>query len=213
MVDVVLPVLDEERSIPWVLDRLPEEFSAIVVDNGSQDHSAEIARSLGARVVEEPARGFGSACFAGLAHASSDVVCFMDCDRSLDPVHLPRLVKPLLDDEADIVLGARRSADGALSLHARVGNRVLTRRVRRKTGVVLEDLGPMRAARRKPLLSLDLSDRRFGWPLEMVLKAAEARWRIKEIPVPYLPRIGSSKVTGTLGGTIKAIYDMGTVLR
>lgn len=213
MIDVILPVLNESRSIPWVVDRFPEWFSPIVVDNGSTDGSAQIAQALGARVVREPQRGFGAACFAGLLAATTEIVCFMDCDGSLDPSHLPEVTNPVLRDDAELVVGARVAAPGAWPLHARVGNHVLARKIRRKAGVALRDLGPMRATKRAALLSLGLTDRRFGWPLEMVIKAAEAGWRIREVNVPYLPRHGASKVTGTVSGTLKTIRDMSAVLR
>lgn len=214
MVDVVLPVLNEAGSIPWVLDRMPEGFCPIVVDNRSTDGSGEIAAGLGARVVAEPQPGFGAACWAGLNCASSEVVCFMDCDGSLDPKDLPRVAGPVADGDADLVLGARRGAQGAWPLHARAANRALALEVRRRTGARLSDLGPMRSANRRNLLELGLQDRRFGWPLEMVLKAAAAQWRIQEVPVAYLPRrSGESKVTGTLSGTLRTIRDMGALLK
>jgi glycosyltransferase involved in cell wall biosynthesis len=208
MPDVVLPVLDEREALPWVLGRMPAGYVPIVVDNGSSDGSGALARRLGAQVVDEPARGFGAACHAGLAAATADVVCFMDCDASLDPAELPAVVEPL--GHADLVLGARR---GAQALHARVANRVLAAELRRRTGTRLTDLGPMRAARRDPLLALGVRDRRFGWPLEMVLRAALAGWTVREVPVGYRPRAGRSKVTGTVRGTTRAIRDMAAVLR
>jgi dTDP-L-rhamnose 4-epimerase len=212
MPDVILPVLDEAAAIPGVLAAMPPGYRPIVVDNGSTDGSAEIAADLGATVVGEPRRGFGAACFAGLCAARAEVVCFMDCDGSLDPADL-RAIVALLDGGADLAIGARRAARGAWPLHARIANRVLAVELRRRTGVRLEDLGPMRAARRRPLLALDLKDRRSGWPLEMVVKAAAAGWTIAGAPVPYSEREGRSKVTGTLRGTLQAIGDMGAILR
>lgn len=213
MPEVVLPVLDEARAIPWVLERLPPGFAPIVVDNGSSDGSAEVAAALGARVVSEPRRGFGAACHAGLLAATSEVVCFMDCDASLDPRELVGVVAPVRDGAADLVLGARRPVGrGAWPPHARAGNAVLARALRRRSGVALTDLGPMRAARREDLLGLMLEDRRFGWPLEMVVRAAAAGWRIAERPVAYHPRTGRSKVTGTVRGTVRTVRDMRRVL-
>jgi glycosyltransferase involved in cell wall biosynthesis len=213
MVDVVLPVLDEAEALPSVLARMPDECRPIVVDNGSTDGSAAIAARLGAEVVAEPARGFGAACFAGLRAAAADVVCFMDADGSLDPRALPRVAAPVLAGEADLVLGARRPRAGAWPAHARVANRALAWRLRRRTGAALTDLGPMRAAPRERLLALGLEDRRFGWPLEMVVRAAAAGWRIGECPVDYGPRAGGrSKVTGTVRGTARAVRDMRAVL-
>ena len=211
MVDVILPVLDEREALPWVLGRLPEGFRAVVADNGSGDGSGELAASLGATVVVEPQRGFGAACWAGLTAAEADVVCFMDCDGSLDPQDLPRVTGPVLAGDADLVLAARDLEPGAMPLHGRVANRVLARELRRRTRVPLTDLGPMRAARRQDLLDLGIADRRFGWPLEMVLRAAAADWRIEEVRVPYSARAGRSKITGTVRGTIRAVRDMRAV--
>lgn len=211
MPDVILPVLDEREALPWVLGRMPEGYRPIVVDNGSTDGSGELAAALGAVVVHEPRRGFGAACHAGLEAAGAEVVCFMDCDGSLDPRDLPLVA----GHGADLVLGARRpTARGAWPLHARMANRLLARELRRRSGVRLTDIGPMRAARREALLELGIADRRFGYPLEMVLRAARAGWRIAEVEVPYRPRAGGeSKVTGTTRGTARAIRDMAAVLR
>jgi glycosyltransferase involved in cell wall biosynthesis len=213
VVDVILPVLNEADALPWVLARVPPDFDPIVVDNGSTDGSAAIAQRNGARLVHEPRRGFGSACFAGLCAARSDIVCFMDCDASLDPGELSRVVSPLAIGAADLVLGARRPEPGAWSLHARAANRLLALELRRRTGVKLTDIGPMRAAGREMLLALGLRDRRFGWPLEMVVRAAGEDWRLVEIPVNYRRREGRSKVTGTFGGTVRTVGDMARVLR
>jgi len=213
VIEVILPVLDEAEALPWVLGRMPDGYEPIVADNGSRDGSAELARRLGARVVTEPRPGFGAACFAGLSAASAEVVCFMDCDGSLDPRELPAVCAPVLAGRADLVLGARQPEPGAWPLHARLANRVLALELRRRTGLRLRDLGPMRAARRESLLELGIVDRRFGWPLEMVLLAHRAGWRIGEVPVPYLTRSGRSKVTGTARGTARAVADMGRLLR
>jgi glycosyltransferase involved in cell wall biosynthesis len=211
-VDVVLPVLDEAEALPWVLSRIPSGVRAIVVDNGSSDGSADVARAHGATVVVEPRRGFGAACWAGLVAAEADVVCFMDADASLDPHDLHLVAGPLDRGEADLVLGRRRPARGAWPVHSRVANRYLAHEVRRRTRLQLRDLGPMRAAARAPLLDLGIADRRFGWPLEMVLRAAGAGWRVAEVDVPYRPRTGRSKVTGTVRGTARAVHDMRVVL-
>jgi glycosyltransferase involved in cell wall biosynthesis len=208
-IDVVLPVLDEAEALPWVLGRLPLGYRPLVVDNGSTDGSGDVARDLGATVLVEPRRGFGAACAAGLAVASAPVVAFCDADGSLDPGELPLVVAPVCAKTADLVLGARRPATpGALPPHARLANRYLARRIRRASGAAITDLGPMRAARRDDLTALGIADRRFGWPLEMVLRAAAAGWGIAEIPVAYGPRIGRSKVTGTVQGTARAVRDM-----
>jgi glycosyltransferase involved in cell wall biosynthesis len=207
--DVVLPVLNERLALPWVLERMPAGYEPIVVDNGSTDGSGALARSLGARVVVEPQPGFGAACFAGLSAARTEVVCFMDCDASFDPRELPLVADPVTAGHSDLVLGARGRSG---SLHARLANRALAFELRRRCGVRLSDLGPMRAARREPLLGLGLRDRRFGWPLEMVVRAAEAGWEIREVPISVLPRQGRSKVTGTVRGTLRAVRDMAAVL-
>ncbi|GAQ50599.1 glycosyltransferase family 2 protein [Streptomyces acidiscabies] len=212
-VDVVLPCLDEAEALPWVLERIPSGWRAIVVDNGSTDGSPDIARALGAHVVHESRRGFGAACHAGLTAATADVVCFCDCDASLDPGLLPRVAGPVLDGTADLALGRRRPTTlGAWPAHARLANLELARLVRRRTGLALRDLGPMRAARRESLLALGLTDRRSGYPLQMVVRAADAGWRVHETDVPYLPRAGRSKVTGTWRGAWQAVRDMRVVL-
>jgi glycosyltransferase involved in cell wall biosynthesis len=212
-IDVVLPCLNEADALPWVLSRMPPGYRAIVADNGSVDDSAAVAAAYGARVVSVPQRGFGAACHAGLLEASSDVVCVMDADASFDPGDLPSVADPVLAGEADLILGRRSvQGKGAWPLHARIANRVLAAELRRRIGIPVRDLGPMRAARREALLALALADRRFGYPLEMVVRAAEAGWRIAETDVPYYPRTGKSKVTGTLGGTIRTVRDMRRVL-
>jgi glycosyltransferase involved in cell wall biosynthesis len=212
-VDVVLPCLNEQGALPWVLSRVPAGFRAIVVDNGSTDGSAEIARELGAVVVREERRGFGAAAHAGLLSATADFVAFCDCDGSLDPAELPELLSHVLAGTADLVLGSRRPQRGSWPLHARVANIVLAWRLRRLTGEPVSDLGPMRVARRTALLSLALQDRRSGYPLEMFLKASLRGWTIREIPVGYAPRTGKSKVTGTVRGTLTAIHDMSVQLQ
>jgi glycosyltransferase involved in cell wall biosynthesis len=214
MASVVLPVLNEAEAIPWVLERMPPGFDPVVVDNGSVDGSGELAAALGATVVVESQRGFGAACWAGLLAAHDGIVCFMDCDGSLDPQFLPEIAEAVQTGSADLALGARRAEAGAWPWHARAANKLLAFELRRRTGVRLTDLGPMRAARREGLLSLGLEDRRFGWPLEMVIRAAAADWRIVERPVPYLPRRGGkSKVSGSVKGTLRAISDMAAILR
>jgi dTDP-L-rhamnose 4-epimerase len=212
-VDVILPCLNEEAALGWVLGRMPAGYRPLVVDNGSTDRSAEVARDLGAHVVHEPRRGFGAACHTGLLASSADVVCFMDADASLDPRQLPAVVAPVTGGHADLVLGARRPRTaGVWPWHARLGNAVLARTLRRRTGAPLHDLGPMRAAWRARLVDLGLTDRRFGYPCEMVLRAAAAGWTISEAEVDYLPRTGRSKVTGTVRGTLQAVSDMRRVM-
>ena len=212
MPDVVLPMLDEAAAITGVLAAMPPGYRPIVVDNGSTDAGPDLARAAGALVITEPQRGFGAACWAGLNAATDDIVLFMDADGSLDPADLERVAAPVIAGEADLVLGARDATRGAWPPHARLANRYLAWRVGRATGLDLRDIGPMRAARRDALLALGLTDRRFGWPLEMVLRAGTAGWRVAEVPVPYRPRTGRSKVTGTVRGTARAIRDMSRIL-
>jgi glycosyltransferase involved in cell wall biosynthesis len=212
VIDVILPALDEEEAIPVVLAGMPAGYRPVVVDNGSTDSTPQVAREMGATVVSEPRRGFGSACWAGLNAATAEFVAFMDADASFDPSQLPRVVDPVVAGDADLVLGARIAVPGAWPWHARLANRVLAAELRRRTKVQLSDLGPMRAARRGGLLQLGLRDRRSGWPLEMVLAASLAGWRIEEVQVDYTPRLGRSKVTGTVAGTARAMKDMGTLL-
>lgn len=212
--DVILPCLDEAGALPSVLSRLPPNCRAIVVDNGSSDSSAAVAAAHGATVVHEPVRGFGSAAHRGLLTASADVVAFCDADGSLDLAELDTVVQPVIAGDADLVLGRRRVTSGrAWPVHARLANAVLAARLRAITGIHLHDLGPMRAARRADLLALGLTDRRSGYPLEMVLGASAAGWRIREADVAYHPRIGRSKVTGTVRGTVSAVADMSRLLR
>jgi glycosyltransferase involved in cell wall biosynthesis len=212
-IDVILPCLNEEAALPWVLSRVPPGFHPVVADNGSTDGSAAIAAGHGATVIQVPQRGFGAACHAGLVAATSDIICFMDADASLDPADLPQVADPVRAGRADLMLGrraTRRLRDWPV--HARVGNKVLALELRRRTGVALRDLGPMRCARRADLLRLGLADRRFGYPLEMVMAAAAAGWRIGEVGIPYRPRSGRSKVTGTVTGTMRTVRDMRRVL-
>jgi glycosyltransferase involved in cell wall biosynthesis len=212
-VDVVLPTLDEAAALPWVLSRMPDGYRAIVVDNGSTDGSAQIAERLGATVVAAEVRGFGAAVSTGIAVVETRLVAIMDADGSLDPRDLPRLVELVAAGAGDLVLGRRVPCGrGAWPAHARIANALLARTIRRRTGYDLSDLGPMRVARTDALQQLAIHDRRSGYPLEMVLRAAAEGWRVIEVPVPYRPRTGRSKVTGTLAGTLRAVHDMRAVL-
>ncbi len=211
-VDVVLPCLDEAGALPWVLERMPEGCRALVVDNGSVDGSPDIARALGATVITCAVRGYGAACHAGLEAATAPVVAVCDCDGSLNPREVLRLLG-VLEQGADLVLARRRpTGRAAWSLSSRVANRELARRIRRRTGLRIVDVGPLRVARREALLSLGLTDRRSGYPAETVVRAADAGWRVEQIDVPYLPRIGTSKVTGTVRGTLQAVRDMSAAI-
>lgn len=215
MIDVVLPCLNEAAALPGVLSGLPGGYRAIVADNGSTDGSAQVAREHGALVVNVPQRGFGAAAHAGLLAATAEVVCFADADGSFDLGQLPRVADPVLAGDADLMLGRRRPATrDAWPAHARLANAVLAWRMRTSLRLPIHDLGPMRAARRQPLLALGLRDRRFGYPLEMIVAAARSGWRVAEIDVAYAPRAEGtrSKVTGTVLGTARAVRDMSKVL-
>lgn len=229
-VDVVLPCLDEVAALPWVLGRMPGWARPIVVDNGSTDGSGELARRLGATVVSAPEQGYGAACHAGLLAASARLVAFMDCDASLDPRQLSLLVAAMGDQSqdpnegptrdrsggpasVDLVVGRRMPLTrGAWPWHLRVANRVVAHRLSQRTGLCLRDVGPMRLARTRDLLALGIQDRRSGYPLETVLRAAEAGWRVTQVEVDYHPRTGRSKVTGTPLGAVRAVRDMSRVL-
>ncbi len=216
-VDVVLPCLNEAQALPWVLDRMPEWARPIVADNGSTDASVAIARSRGVQVVEVLQRGYGAACHAGLLAATAPLVAFMDADASLDPQSLEVLLtehRGALDGgRPHLVVGARRPVSAAAwPLRLRMANRVLALRVRGATGVDLEDIGPLRLAPTAALRALPIDDRRSGYPVETVLRAARADWVVTGVPVPYLLRSGRSKVTGTWLGAARAVQDMSRVL-
>lgn len=209
-VSVVIPTFNEREAIARVLDDLPRDLvdEVVVVDGGSSDGTQGIARGRGARVIAEPRRGYGRACLTGLASVNSpDIVVFLDGDYSDRPSELPRLLAPILEDAADIVIGSRLAgglAPGALPWHSRAGNRFAAGLIRRSCGLALTDLGPFRAARFSVLQSLRLTEARYGWPVEMIMKGAHGGWRVVEVPVSYFPRLGHSKITGTVRGSIGA---------
>lgn len=210
-----MPCLNEAAALPQVLAGLPDGYRAIVADNGSDDGSPEVGAAHGALVVHVPQRGFGAAVHAGLEAATSDVVCIVDADGSFDLRELPKVADPVLSGRADLMLGRRvPTGSGAWPWHARQANQLLAWRLRRSLGVPLHDLGPMRAVGRTRVMDLDLRDRRFGYPLEMIVAAARQGWRIHEVPVRYAPRAAGtrSKVTGTVRGTARAVRDMAKVL-
>ncbi|HEV2778749.1 MAG TPA: glycosyltransferase family 2 protein [Actinophytocola sp.] len=214
-VDVVLPCLDEAAALPGVLAALPAGYRAIVVDNGSTDGSPEIAAAHGATVVHEPRRGYGAAVHTGLERAGTEIVCFLDADGSLDPGELPELVAPVAGGLARLAVGRRVPVGrGVWPWHARAGNLVLATILRRR-GLHVSDIAPMRAARRVDLLELGVRDRAFGYPLELLLRAAAARWPVVELDVAYRPRTAGtrSKVSGSVRGTLRAVRDMAGVLR
>jgi glycosyltransferase involved in cell wall biosynthesis len=211
-IDLVLPCLDEAEALPWVLDRVPDAVRAIVVDNNSTDGSAALARGLGATIVNCPTRGYGAACHAGLLAATAPYVAFCDCDGSLDPRDVLRLAATLIDG-ADLAICRRRpTTRSAFPAPSRVANLELARQVRKRCGAPIRDVGPMRVARRAALLELPISDRRSGYPVQTVVRAAQAGWRIVQVDVAYHPRIGRSKVTGSPRGYFTAIRDARAVL-
>jgi glycosyltransferase involved in cell wall biosynthesis len=211
-VSVVIPTYNEEHAIGRVLADLAavRVDEIIVVDSDSTDRTRDVAAAAGARVVRQPARGYGRACLTGLdAVTSPDVVVFLDGDYSDRPAELPRLVGPIADGVADLVIGSRLAgprARGALPWHSVVGNRVSTWLLNRLCGLALTDLGPFRAARYEMLRSLDLQELTYGWPVEMIVKAALRGHRLVEMPVSYHPRIGQSKITGTIRGSVGAAW-------
>jgi glycosyltransferase involved in cell wall biosynthesis len=209
-VSVVIPTYNEAGSIGRVIADVPREAVAeiVVVDSDSTDGTAEAARQMGARVVREPRRGYGRACLSGLAAVDSpDVVVFLDGDYSDRPAEMPRLLAPLREASADLVIGSRLAGDraaGAMPWHAVAGNRLAARLIGLACGVRLTDVGPFRAARYDALVALDLREETYGWPVEMIVKGARRGLRIAEVPVSYHPRIGSSKISGTLRGSVGA---------
>jgi glycosyltransferase involved in cell wall biosynthesis len=223
LVDVVLPCLDEAAALPWVLGRMPAVARPIVVDNGSRDGSGLLARQLGATVVHEPRRGYGAACHAGVMAATAPWVAVMDCDGTLDPQELERLLQTATgvaggtrsgaNPAPTLVIGCRvPSSAVAWPWHLRVANRVVAWRTARRTGLRLRDIGPMRLAAREPLLALGLRDRQSGYPVETVVAAAEAGWRVLQLDVAYAARTGRSKVTGTPLGALRTVRDMTAIL-
>lgn len=211
---IVLPCLDEARALPSVLAALPAGWPVLVVDNGSTDGTADVARSLGADVVVEPRRGYGAAVHAGLVAARTEVVAFLDGDGSLDADVLPAMAATVADGRADLAVGRRVPvAAGVWPWHARVGNLLIAALLRRR-GVPVHDIAPIRVARRQALLDLAVADRAFGYPLELLLRAGAAGWRIAESPVGYRARAGGrSKVSGSVRGTVRAARDMAGLLR
>src|ERR1700687_202792 len=211
-VSVVIPTHNEAEAIERVLADLPSDLTTevIVVDSNSSDGTPEIAGRMGARVVQEPRRGYGQACLTGLAAASSpDVVVFLDGDYSDRPSELPILLAPITEGRADITLGSRlqgRRSVGALPWHQAFGNRLAASMIRLLYGLKISDLGPFRAGRADVIRALALEETTYGWAVEMILKGTLAGFRVVEVPVSYCPRIGKSKISGTLKGTVGAAW-------
>ena len=209
---LIIPALNEADCLGQLLAEVPldQVYQVIVVDNGSTDNTSEVARKAGALVVEEPRRGYGAACAAGAAAAEGDVLVFMDGDGSFVPGELVSLLKPIAQDKAELVLGARTLQDSQRDFmppHQRFGNRLFAWLLRQRYGLLLTDLGPYRAIGRELLLALEMQEHTYGWPLEMIIKVARNRKRVLELPVSYRPRFaGQSKVSGTLHGTILSAY-------
>jgi glycosyltransferase involved in cell wall biosynthesis len=205
--DIVLPCLNEAAALPWVLARIPPGTRAIVVDNESSDGSPDIARALGAEVIRCERRGYGAACHAGLQAATAELVAFCDCDATVDPADALRLAAAVTGP-AHLVVGRRRpSHRAAFPLTLRLANAELARQVRRRAGVALRDVGPVRVAPTLGLRALEIEDRRSGYPVETVVRAADAGWRVTAVDVEYRPRLGPSKVTGTLLGSLRVVRD------
>jgi glycosyltransferase involved in cell wall biosynthesis len=217
-VSVIIPTHNEAQSIALVLADLPSGLTTevIVVDSNSSDGTPEIAASMGARVVQEPRRGYGRACLTGLATANSpDVVVFLDGDYSDRPSELPLLLAPITEGRADITLGSRlhgKNSAEALPWHQAFGNRLAASLIRLLYGLKISDLGPFRAGRADVLRALGLEETTYGWAVEMVLKGALAGYRVVEVPVSYYPRIGKSKISGTLKGTVGAAWFILTLI-
>jgi glycosyltransferase involved in cell wall biosynthesis len=211
--EIVLPCLDEAEALPAALAALPAGWPVLVVDNGSTDGTADVARARGARVVVEPRRGYGAAVHAGLLAARGELVAVLDGDGSLDAGVLPALAAAV-GRGADLAVGRRvPQGRGVWPWHARAGNALVAALLRRR-GVPVHDIAPIRVGRRAALLDLGVADRAFGYPLELLLRAGSAGWRIVEVPVPYRARAGGrSKVSGSVRGTVRAARDMAGLLR
>jgi len=217
---VIIPALNEEASLPLVLADLPAVGGVIVADNGSTDSTADVARAAGAIVVDQPLRGYGAACLAGMQHLAErieeghpapEIVVFLDADYSDHPEILPELIQPIASGRYDFVLGSRltgKMEPGAMPPQSYYGNQLACFLLWLLFGARQTDLGPFRAVDYQSLCDLQMRDTNFGWTVEMQIKARRARLRTCEIPVPYRRRVGDSKISGTISGTIKASYKI-----
>ncbi len=213
--ELILPCRDEEGALPGLLSRVPDGLEVLVVDNGSGDHTTRVAAAGGARVVHEPRPGYGAAVHAGVVAARRDIVAVMDGDGSLDPAEVPVMVGLVATGRADLVVGRRRAAGrGVWPWHARLGNAAVSFWLRRRTGLAVHDIAPVRVCRRQALLDLGVADRRFGYPVELLQRAQQAGWRVVERDVTYYPRAAGtrSKVSGSVLGSLRAVRDFARVL-
>jgi glycosyltransferase involved in cell wall biosynthesis len=215
---VIIPAQNEEKSISKVLAHIPRKLSPaiVVVDNASDDATGEVAEEAGATVIYEKRKGYGYACLAGMAyceelHPKPDIIVFLDADYSDHPEEMEALVEPIIKGEADLVIGSRalgKRETGSMTPAQVFGNRLATFLLKHLYGAEFTDLGPFRAIRFDKLLELNMQDKTYGWTVEMQLKAAKQKLRSTEVPVNYRRRIGKSKISGTISGTLKAGYKI-----
>ncbi len=217
---IIIPTYNEAESIAYVIGKIPDRarYEILVVDGGSGDETVALASASGAQVISEPRRGYGQACMTGLMQSTGEIVVFLDADGADDPTQIPELIAPLEQNQADMVLGSRLAGkihSGAMPWHQHFGNWFSAGLIRLLYRLPVTDLSPFRAVRRDKLLALGMTEMTYGWPTEMIAKAARKSWRTVEIPVNYFPRYGGeSKISGTVRGTILATYYiLSTILK